>query len=121
MDQYTETQTQTLQMCCPTQVFQIDETSKAIYIDRAADCIFCKECIFLLEDYRRAPEDKLGVEIKHSTNKFTFTVETTGSLTPKEVFKEALKALNDKMLRLRQLANNLHWNGTESAFVSFII
>ena len=107
MDEYNEAQTQALQKCCPTEVFQIDESSGAIYIDKAAECIFCRECIYLLEDFRRNPEDKLGVEVKHSTNKFIFTIETTGALTPKEVVKEGLKALNEKMLRLRQLAINL--------------
>jgi Fe-S-cluster-containing dehydrogenase component len=44
----------------------------------ASQCIFCKECIYTMEDFRRSPEDHLALEIKHSPDRFTFTVETTG-------------------------------------------
>ncbi len=66
-------------------------------ISRASDCIFCKDCIYALEEFRKSPEDPLAVEIKHSTNKFSFTVETTGALHAKEVVRDALQVLAYKI------------------------
>lgn len=71
LDQYTEEQREILVECCPTEVFQLEEHSKAVIInDNGAACIFCKECIYTLEDFRRSPEDKLAVEIKHSPDRY---------------------------------------------------
>ena len=102
MDQYTEEQKAELQSCCPTGVFDINENTGAVIIANPTECIFCKECVFLLEDFRKNPEDKLGVEIKHSTNKYTFTIETTGALTAKEVVKDAFVQLTDKIVKLQK-------------------
>ncbi len=101
MDQYTDSQKIQLVESCPTRVFDIDESSGTVVIANAADCIFCRECVYLLEDFRAFPEQKLGVEVKHSSDKFTFTVETNGSLTAKEVVKEALLQLKEKIARLQ--------------------
>lgn len=83
--------------CCPKDVFEHDETTNAVKIRKAADCIFCRECLYTLEDFRRAPEDLLGVEVLHSASKFTFTVETTGALEAKVVVKDALERLKEKL------------------------
>lgn len=107
LDQYSEDQKQSLVDCCPTNVFELDENTQTVKIRDASACIFCKECLFTLEDFRTRPEDKLGVDVKHSQNKFTFTVETTGALSPVEVVKEALKQLTDKITRLQTLTTKL--------------
>lgn len=65
---------------CPTGVFELDEATKQVQVIHPANCIFCKECIFLAEDYRKSPEDPLAVNIQHSADKFYFTIETTGSI-----------------------------------------
>lgn len=78
----------------------MEEHSGAVVITDASACIFCKECIYTLEDFRRSPEDKLAVEIKHSPDRFTFTVETTGALYAKEVVQDALIQLTEKLGRL---------------------
>ena len=62
--------------------------------------MFCKECIYTLEDFRKQPEDKLAVEIKHSPDRFTFTVETTGALYAKEVVQDSMVQLAEKLGRL---------------------
>jgi hypothetical protein len=107
LDQYSEEQKLALVDCCPTRVFDYDDSNGTVVVASAADCMFCRECVYLLEDYRQAPEDKLGVEIKHSTNKFTFTVETTGSLQAKEVVSEALKQLTEKIVRIQKALSKL--------------
>lgn len=88
-------------------MFDYDENTKTVRINNPSACIFCKECLFTMEDWRSSPEDKLAVEIEHSPDKFLFTVETTGALTAKEVVKDALNILTEKITRLQQLLPNL--------------
>ena len=40
------------------------------------------------------------MEIKHSPDKFYFTVETTGAVLAKEVVKDALRVLTAKLQKL---------------------
>lgn len=89
---------------CPTGVFTYDDATGAVTIANASECIFCRECTYLLEDFRRNPEDNLGVEVQHSPNKFTFTVESTGALFGEDVVKSALRVLFDKLKRLQVAA-----------------
>ena len=102
LDQYTEEQKENLVKCCPTEVFRREENSGTVVIDNPSSCIFCKECIYTLEDYRNSPEDKLAVEIKHCPDRFTFTVETNGALHAKEVVTEALTKLDEKLVQLKK-------------------
>ena len=88
-------------------VFNQDEMTGAITIRDASDCIFCKECIFTLEDFRQHPEDKLAVEINHCPDRFTFTVESTGALLAKDIVKDALAVLNEKIMRLQKACPKL--------------
>lgn len=69
-------------------------------IAREAECIFCRECTYLMEDFRKAPEDPLGVSVQHSADKFTFTVETNGALLAKDVVMLAMRELREKIGRL---------------------
>lgn len=107
LDQYTEEQKLALESCCPTQVFDYDENTKTVSVKNPSACIFCKECLFTTEDFRRTPEDKLAVQVQHSKEKFIFTVETTGALTAKEVVKDALAQLNKKITRLQEILPNV--------------
>lgn len=107
LDQYSEEQKLALVDCCPSQVFDFDENTKTVFVKNQSSCIFCKECIFTTEEFRKHPEDKLSVEIQHCQDTFTFTVETTGALTAKEVVKDALAQLSEKIARLQKLVPNL--------------
>ena len=104
MDQYSEDKRRALQASCPTNVFGFDEITGAVVVNNAVDCIFCRECIYLAEDFRKAPEDPLGVDIKHSPNKFTFTVETNGALTAEQVVASAIEEMLAKLNRLQVAA-----------------
>jgi DNA-directed RNA polymerase II subunit RPB3 len=104
LSQYSEKQKAELAECCPTKVFSYDG-SAAVFIERGDEsrCIFCKECIFTAEEFRPSPEDSLAVSVTHAANKFTFTVETTGALTAKEVVSDALDILMGKLSKLSDL------------------
>ncbi len=84
-------------------MFDFDENTSTVVVRNPSSCIFCKECIFTTEEFRRQPEDKLSVDIQHSPDRFTFTVETTGALSAKEVVKDALSQLTEKITRLQKL------------------
>ena len=47
------------------------------------------------------------LQVKHSKEKFIFTVETTGALHAKEVVKDALAQLNAKIFRLQEILPEL--------------
>lgn len=114
LDQYTQEQKKELIDCCPTRVFEFGSyytlrehanPSSAVIVARPGDCIFCRECVYLGEDLRATPEDALAVEVKHSNNKFTFTVETTGSLYAREVVRDALSIL---ALKIKTINDEVH-------------
>lgn len=102
LDQYTEEQKIGLVSSCPANVFEYDSLSQQVMLVNSTDCIFCKECIYTAEEYRKQPEDILAVDIKHSNKKFTFTVETTGALLASEVVRDALVVLGEKINKLQQ-------------------
>lgn len=54
-----------------------------------------------MEDFRKSPEDELGVSVQHSADKFTFTVESNGSLHAKDVVMLALREMREKLGRLQ--------------------
>lgn len=112
LDQYTEEQKKALVDCCPTAVFDQDESSGTVYVSNAVDCIFCKECIFTTEEFRAAPEDKLAVEVIHTPDRFTFTVETTGSLLAKDVVRDALEVLAQKIVMLQECLTRVPTSST---------
>lgn len=91
--------------CCPTRVFSYDDNTGAVFIERGdeAKCMFCKECTFTAEDFRQTPEDALAVSVAHSSNRFTFTVETTGALSAKDVVSDALDVLMVKLSKIIEL------------------
>jgi len=103
LDQYSEEQKLALVDCCPTQVFEYDENTQTVQIRDASACIFCKECIFTTEDFRTSAEAPLSVHIEHSNKKFVFTVETTGALSARDVVKDALQQLQEKITRLQTI------------------
>lgn len=108
MDQYTEDQKKALVDCCPTRVFAQNEMTQIVTVANPADCIFCKECIFTTEEFRRKAEDKLAVDVIHSPDRFTFIVETNGALFAKDVVKDAMGQLMEKILRLQRIVPKLN-------------
>ncbi len=104
LNQYDVEQKKSIVEVCPTDVFEYDEESDSVVVRDASRCIFCRECLYHLEDLRAAPEDKLGVTIEHSARKFHFTVETTGAISAENVVREAIAKLSKKILRVKELA-----------------
>ena len=65
-------------------------------VSRPLDCSLCRECI-------RPPGWEQRVQLSRVKDEFLFTIESTGILSPEELFKEALKVGNcSKDMRLRR-------------------
>jgi DNA-directed RNA polymerase II subunit RPB3 len=116
LDDFTIEQKQKLVDCCPTNVYDLEDIgssgasgsgyNKRVVIKNATSCIFCKECLFTSEELRAKPEDSLAVDIQHNPTKFYFTVETTGSLDAKQVVKDAMNSLEEKLSKLQMATAN---------------
>jgi DNA-directed RNA polymerase II subunit RPB3 len=107
LNDYTEEEKNTLVQSCPKNVFKYDEGSRQVLIESESACIFCKECIYTGQDLRKRPEDHLPVSVEHSQTAFTFTVESTGALQPKEIVMDAFAVLEDKIKRVKLAALQL--------------
>lgn len=119
LDQYTQEQKKELIEVCPSKVFEFGSyhtlkdhpnPTSAVVVARPSDCIFCKECIFLSEEFRSSPEDPLGVSVQHSNSKFTFTVESTGALLAREIVRDALSALAEKIKYVKEETDKIKAN-----------
>jgi hypothetical protein len=93
--------------CCPTNVYGMDKSTGTVVVQNPAECIFCKECLYQAEEFRRFPEEKLAVSVKHSDSRFTMTVETTGSLFARDVVKLGLDVLMGKLTLFSQIVPTL--------------
>jgi len=107
LNDFSDEQKQTLVASCPTGVFEYDDTMRTVMISNPSECIFCRECTYLLEDYRKNPEDKLAVDVQHSSSRFFFTVEGTGALSARVIVEDALREMAEKLGRLQTAACQL--------------
>ncbi len=108
LDDFTEDDLKQIEDSCPVGVFKYDENMQVLLLDNADACMHCQECIHLSQDLRRKPEDALAVSVNHSKDHFRFIIETTGSLSPKEVVEDALDALDQKIRKIKTAALQLH-------------
>jgi len=78
---------------CPTKVYRLNEDTQIVEIEDPMKCMYCLEC--------KKKGDDMGVpdlvKINQLTDRFMFTVETSGSLRPDEVFLLAVETLKKKL------------------------
>jgi len=87
--------------CCPTHVYASD-ASRKIFIKNELDCILCMACVeqaVPLDQRKGSP-----VDIKGDDTSLVFQVESTGSLPPKRIVREAALILSKKANEMSQLA-----------------
>ena len=102
----TTEQKQELVDVCPDRILELDEVTGEI---RAADdawdkATYTEDLDFAQKAMKKRPEDDDYVTVRHSTDRFIFTVETTGAIDADEVLLAALKVLKK---RLNDLAREL--------------
>lgn len=72
---------------CPQHVMKV--TGGKLVISNSNDCSECRECI------RVAGED--AIKINHSNRDFIFTVDSFGNMKTKDILREALESLHEKV------------------------
>ena len=87
--------------CCPTRVYGSDASQK-IFVKNELNCTLCMACVEQARplDHRKpAP-----VEVKGDDTSFLFQIESTGSLPPRRILKEAAAVLRKKAEAMSVLA-----------------
>jgi DNA-directed RNA polymerase II subunit RPB3 len=106
MASLTTEQKQELVDVCPDRILELDEVTGEIravenYWDIAT---YTEDLDFAQRAMKKRPEDYDFITVRHSKDKFIFTVESTGAMDAEEVLLAALKVLKK---RLNDLAREL--------------
>jgi len=95
--------------CCPDQILELDEVTGKISV-----CDYVEECATFTEDLqvtqsamKKKPEDEDFVTVKQSTDRFIFTVESTGAMDAEEILMSSLRVLKDRLNYLALEVQNL--------------
>lgn len=99
-------QKQTLIDACPDQILELDELSGEVRaVENAWEiATYTEDLDFAQRALKNRPEDDDFVKVRHSTNKFVFTVESTGAMDADEILTGAMKVLKK---RLNNIAREL--------------
>ena len=84
--------------CCPRKVFNFSQMRQAIDIEDSDKCNLCEECTKVSERIMKLPG---AVSIGEVQNKFVFTIESTGAISPVKIMLIALKVLKHKLTTLK--------------------
>jgi len=94
---------------CPDQILELDEVTGKLSI-----CDYVEECATFTEDLKitqcamkKKPEDEDFVTVKQSTDRFIFTVESTGAMDAEEILMSSLRVLKDRLNYLALEVQNL--------------
>lgn len=95
--------------CCPDQILILDDMTGKISV-----CEYVEECATFTEDLKvtqnamkKRAEDEDFVTVTQSTDKFIFTVESTGAMDAEEILMSALRVLKDRLNYLALEVQNL--------------
>lgn len=102
-------QKQELVDTCPDRILELDPaTGQVRAVENAWDmCTFTEDLKYAQEAMKKRPEDDDFVRVKESTDKFIFSVESTGSMDAEEILLASLKVLKSKLNYLAQELESL--------------
>lgn len=92
-------QKQELVDACPDRILELDEiTGNLVAVENAYEMATYTEDLKTAQNaMKKRPEDEDFVTVEHSTDKFVFSVETTGAMDAEEIIMSALKVLKDRL------------------------
>jgi len=95
--------------CCPDRILQLDEvTGKLSAVENAHEYATFTEDLRVCQDMmKKRPEDEDFVKVIQSTDKFIFSVESTGGMDAEDILISSLKVLKDRLNYLAQEVENL--------------
>jgi DNA-directed RNA polymerase II subunit RPB3 len=102
-------QKQELVDVCPDRILEIDDVTGTIkpvenYWDIST---FTEDLKNHQDSLKKRKEDDDFVTIQHSTDRFIFTVESTGSMDADEIVMSALRVLKERLTYLANEVENL--------------
>lgn len=102
-------QKQELVDTCPDRILELDEvTGNMTIADNAWEtATFTDDLMHAQNNMKERPEDEDFVTVRHSQDKFIFSVEGTGAMDAEEILKSSLRVLKDKLRYLAQIVENL--------------
>jgi len=102
-------QKQELVDCCPDKILELDPiTGEIRAVENAWDiCTYTEDLKFTQNAMKKRPEDDDFVTVRPSTDRFIFTVESTGAIDADEILLGALKVLKKRLSYLAQELENL--------------
>jgi len=107
--QLTSEQKQELVDVCPDRILEYNEvTGNLVVAEDAWDMATYTEDLRVTQNMmKKRPEDDDFVTVEHSTDKFIFSVETTGSMDAEEILMASLRVLKDKLNYMAQEVEKL--------------
>lgn len=102
-------QKQELVDVCPDRVLELDEvTGQVRAVENAVEvATFTEDIMYKQRSLKRRPEDEDFVTITQSTNRFIFTVESTGAMDCEDILMSSLKVLKNKLYNLAEEVDKL--------------
>uniref|UniRef100_A0A0A9YFB5 DNA-directed RNA polymerases I and III subunit RPAC1 n=1 Tax=Lygus hesperus TaxID=30085 RepID=A0A0A9YFB5_LYGHE len=100
VEPFTGSEADRLVKLCPMGVFDVEDitsmvdtapanSQKTAFVARPRDCTLCRECV-------RDPNDEPRIRLLRHRDYFLFTVESSGSLPPEQIFRRALQEFEAK-------------------------
>ena len=97
---------------CPRKVFSYNSIRQSVDIEDANKCNLCNECVKYVTvdlNLKENPEYKdvninweKMIRVDERDNKFNFTVESTGALSPEDIVLKAFSVLKQKLSLLKE-------------------
>eukprot|EP00741_Cyanophora_paradoxa_P003415 tig00000704_g3318.t1 len=97
MESLDEEQRRRLVESCPAKVYRFDERTHMVDIEDMSRCMYCMECTKYAEEIGKPGP----VRIEMKPERYIFTVETTGGLSPDEIVISALRQLREKLVQIQ--------------------
>mgnify|MGYP000070500281 CR=1 FL=1 len=92
-------QKQELVEACPDRILDLDEiTGNLVAVENAYEmATFTEDLKVAQEAMKKRPEDDDFVNVVQSTDKFVFTVESTGAVDAEDIVLSSLRVLKDRL------------------------
>lgn len=92
-------QKQELVEACPDRILDLDEiTGNLVAVENAYEmATFTEDLKMAQEAMKKRPEDDDFVNVVQSTDKFVFTIESTGAMDAEDILLSSLRVLKDRL------------------------
>ena len=92
-------QKQELVEACPDRILDLDEiTGNLVAVGNAYEmATFTEDLKMAQEAMKKRPEDDDFVNVVQSTDKFVFTIESTGAMDAEDILLSSLRVLKDRL------------------------